>query len=192
MLAQIFDRERREGEKMNEFKNFFLFLLGVLFLLILLFLLWHLFFKLPRDKRREKDMRKLEQEEEEKEIKEFNQKRPKEIAWEKFGLNLGSTLIDKNVTYDEIIRQVNYLALQTARSCVKQDKANRRKGEKEIDKLYDINNEVVSYKVKWSTMRKYALVVSPELGDRMPHFSEFEPLKSYNEEHLLKKKIKSE
>ena len=43
-------------------------------------------------------------------------------------------------------------------------------------------------KIAWASLRNLALEAVPELKDRLPHFSEFEPLKSYNADYLLKKK----
>lgn len=94
--------------------------------------------------------------------------------------------VHENHTQDEIIRCMDILAHQVAEACVNQDKFNR--GEKES---YSLGQKTYLLKIKWSNARKLALQIAPELENRLPHFSEFEPLKSYNEEHLLKKKVKS-
>ncbi len=86
---------------------------------------------------------------------------------------------------EEIIRQVNLLAKQTAEACMNQDKANRGKIE-----TYRLGRKAYELKIQWSKARDLALKIAPELADRLPHFSKFEPLKSYNAKHLLQKKAR--
>ncbi len=88
---------------------------------------------------------------------------------------------------DEIVRQMSLLAEQTAEACVKQSKTSRGGIE-----VYNAGQVVYQLKTKWSKARELALLIAPELEERLPHFSEFEPLKSYNAEHLLQKKAKRE
>jgi hypothetical protein len=91
--------------------------------------------------------------------------------------------VHETTTQDEIVRIVNLLACQTAMACVKQEKYIRQGGDSDkYDHLPD------GLKMEWLEARKLALQIVPDLADRLPHFSEFEPLKSYNAEHLLKKK----
>ena len=87
---------------------------------------------------------------------------------------------------DEIVRFISLLACEVAEACVNQDKANR--GETQF---YHLGQETSRLKAKWSKARMLALLIAPELANRLPHFSEFEPLKSYMEEHILQKKAKS-
>jgi hypothetical protein len=121
--------------------------------------------------------------------------------------------VKESVNQDEIVRLVNLMAVQTAMACVKQDKACRGGKEEPFyscannacEELCWANierdpriiswhqgaswfNVVESRKGTWANVRKIALQIAPELKDRLPHFSEFEPLKSYNEEHLLGKR----
>ena len=92
----------------------------------------------------------------------------------------------ENQAYDEIVRAVNLLAHLTAEACVSQDKFVRNEGTKlNHDTSWD--DEVRRRKEKWSMERGFALQIAPELADRLPHFSEFEPLKSYRAEHVQKK-----
>ena len=92
--------------------------------------------------------------------------------------------IHESTTQDEIVRIVNLLAIETSMACVNQDKYVRGGCGR------DWSGSANLLKIKWSEARKFALKIAPELADRLPHFSEFEPLKSYNAEHLLKKKTK--
>ena len=54
----------------------------------------------------------------------------------------------------------------------------------------DWDDEVSNLKQDWTEERKLALQICPKLADRLPHFSRFEPLKSYREEHIREKKAK--
>jgi len=100
-----------------------------------------------------------------------------------FGLELNK--IYESGTQDEIVRIVNLLAHETASACEREDKA-RRGGYFHPSQRSDAGFK----KREWSEKRNLALQVCPELKERLPHFSEFEPLKSYREEHLLQKKAK--
>jgi hypothetical protein len=84
-----------------------------------------------------------------------------------------------NAVFDEIVRNVNLLAFKAAEACVKQDIQTREGG----SKYSDWASEAVHSKREWSEARNLAILIRPQLTDRMPHFSEFEPLKSYNAEH---------
>lgn len=108
--------------------------------------------------------------------------------------------INETNTQDEIIRIVNLLAYRVAVACVNSDKSAR--GEKVELYVDPDENEhfsgrpwsviVTMLKVRWLNRKNLALQICPELKDRLPHFSEFEPLKSYNTEHLLQKKAKQQ
>lgn len=102
-----------------------------------------------------------------------------------FGIELDT--IHESGTQDEVVRLVNLLAIETSVICVHQDKG-KRKGNLHAA----VDGDVYSAKRKWSEARNLALQICPELEERLPHFSEFEPLKSYNAEHLLQKKVKRE
>jgi hypothetical protein len=93
--------------------------------------------------------------------------------------------IHENTTQNEIVRVVNLLAYQTAVACVNQDKVAR--GEKKVEPYHNPDAEASKLKIEWANIRKLALAICPELASRLPHFSEFEPLKSYREEHLQEK-----
>ena len=93
--------------------------------------------------------------------------------------------IHESGTQDEIVRIVNLLAYETSSACVIEDRKHR--GEHGVG--YS-NTPVSKLKREWSKARNLALKICPELKDRLPHFSEFEPLKSYRETHLLEKKEK--
>jgi hypothetical protein len=102
-----------------------------------------------------------------------------------FGVELST--IHETHTQDEIVRVVSLLAHQAAEACVNQDKAVRGEQVKYSDDCYHSAN---ARKIDWSKARKLALQICPELKDRLPHFSEFEPLKSYNAEHQAQKQAK--
>ena len=58
-----------------------------------------------------------------------------------------------------------------------------------IDVQYHLWNTVVKWeKENWMYKRELAMQIYPKLKERMPHFSQIEPLKSYNENYLLQKK----
>lgn len=104
--------------------------------------------------------------------------------------------IHESYTQEEIVRVVNLLAYQTAVACVNEDKIGRGEGliKTEVVDWRQLTNHGFSWsefaksrKIEWSNRKKLALKIAPELTDRMPHFSEFEPLKSYNAERLRKK-----
>ena len=97
-----------------------------------------------------------------------------------FGVDLGT--INESGTQDEIVRIINLLAYETASVCVKED-TDRRNNSFHISRTNDASLK----KREWSEKRNLALQILPELKDRLPHFSEFEPLKSYREEHLREK-----
>ena len=99
------------------------------------------------------------------------------------GLEFGVELetIHESNTQDEIVRIVNLRAIETANSCVHEDKKSRR-GSSADSSRYEKN--------AWYQARSLALQICPELKNRLPHFSEFEPLKSYNAKNLLRKKAK--
>lgn len=91
---------------------------------------------------------------------------------------------------DEIVRIVNHLGHQTAAACVNQDKAGRGEetGDQPSRDVRHWNEEVLRLKREWALSRKAALMAVPSLSDRMPHFSQMEPLRTYNAEYLLKKR----
>lgn len=95
-------------------------------------------------------------------------------------LGIDLNTINEDGTKNEIIRVVNSLAKKTSFLCVQEDEYNRKKGSYPSESVYD-------NKKKWAEARELAFNIAPELKDRMPHFSEFEPLKSYNAEHLIQK-----
>lgn len=121
-------------------------------------------------------------------------------VWNNFGVNLDE--VSESETQNEIVRNVNLIAKQTSFACVNQIKVNM--GEKiepyitfsDDDKnmIFEIrmpwNKRVDFLKKTWFNTRQLALQIIPNAKDKMPHFSEFEPLKSYNAEHLLQKKNK--
>jgi len=121
----------------------------------------------------------------------------KEEVWETFSVDIDKA--DESVTRDEIIRNVNLVAQQVSYACVNQIKVNN--GEKiepyitfddddtnmVLERKIPWNKRVGDLKKTWYEVRQLALQVIPNFGDKMPHFSEFEPLKSYNEKYLLQK-----
>jgi len=82
---------------------------------------------------------------------------------------------------NEIVRIVNLLAFETASACVRENKAIQSNSFHPSQK-----NDVSFKKREWSQKRNLALQICPKLKDHMIHFSEFEPLKSYREEHARK------
>lgn len=132
-----------------------------------------------------------------------------------FGVSLSRA--NESAIQDEVVRIVNLCAYQTAVACVNQDKAGRGEDSTPYFVGYEFGQRheysyssdtytdkywlchesfclnfswdklVSSRKSTWAALRDTALYGIPELKDRLPHFSEFEPLKSYNEEHLLRK-----
>lgn len=112
-----------------------------------------------------------------------------------FFLGIDLDTVHEIFSQDEIVRVVNLCAYQLAVSCVNQDIVAR--GGKAIN--LQLNSDALSgtgsrwedkvyhLKEEWSHKRNLALQIAPELKDRLPHFSEFEPLKSYRAEHLRKK-----
>lgn len=86
--------------------------------------------------------------------------------------------INEKGTQDEIVRCVNILACRTAKDCFDQSCSSAEKR----DILDDLS---AKSKRAWLEARNSALEICPELEGRMPHFGEFEPLKSYNAEHLI-------
>jgi len=100
-----------------------------------------------------------------------------------FGVELDT--IHEQETQDEIIRIMNLLAYRAAAACVNQDKAIR--GEEDLSREYQDVGEI---KLRWAEARKFILQIAPELTKLMPHFSEFEPLKSYRADHIRQKKAK--
>jgi hypothetical protein len=112
--------------------------------------------------------------------------------------SVGLDMIKETTTQDEIVRVVNLVAHQVSVACVNQDKFAR--GEKVepykepgassyVEGDYSWNERTHKLKRYWSEIRKLAIQALPELEKRMPHFSEFEPLKSYNEEYLKQKSV---
>lgn len=187
MLAQIFG-DNVEKEKVMDV----LYMVIGILCLFMGGLFYSVFIAEPKRRKKEEQKKQEEQEREnrrdEEQEKEYERKEIEVHIPNTFSVKLGNTLEDKNKAYDEIVRLVNLEAVRTAKVCVKQDKKNR--GD---DGGYDehFDSDVADLKLSWAKMRNNALKLNPKLRDRMPHFSEFEPLKSYNEEHLLKKKAKS-
>ena len=99
--------------------------------------------------------------------------------------------IHESATQDEIVRLVNLLACRTSLACMNQDKEVREEAVYGKRKALSWDEESKVLKIEWAEARKLALRISPELAGRMPHFSEFEPIKSYREEHLKEKAEKS-
>lgn len=166
-------------------------ILGIVFLCVIVGFSFYLIFIVGPNRQK-----KYAQEEQEKRNQQKKKFKKKEKKWEMeeylpglFGIEMGNNLEDKNKAYDEIVRLVNLEAVRTAEACVEQDKINRGVGGEDIDRFYDY--DVADLKADWAKMRNNALKLCPDLKDRLPHFSEFEPLKSYNAEHLLKKKQKT-
>lgn len=115
----------------------------------------------------------------------FAQRRRRRTARDEFDVDVDPPY--ENQAYDEIVRIVNILAQLTANACVAQDKFVRSEKIDEIHPSTSWDDEVSNRKWKWSNKRNSALRICPELASRLPHFSEFEPLKSYREEHLQEK-----
>jgi hypothetical protein len=78
--------------------------------------------------------------------------------------------VDAVETQNEIVRIVGILAHRAATACVNQVKSTYSD--------YDVR----LLKLKWAEARRLALKIAPELAERLPHFSEYEPLKSSNAE----------
>ena len=99
--------------------------------------------------------------------------------------------IGENYTQNEIVRIVNLLAQQASFACVNQDKEGRGEepGRRGCERP-SWDAEAHFLKKEWSQKKNLALQICPDLKDRLPHFSEFEPLKSYNAEHLVQKRAK--
>lgn len=154
-----------------------------------LLILWYFFYVLPKEKTAE-NLKSLKAEQFElKREDQHIEAEKKEYAMSYFQVELGTTFKSKNYAYDEIVRLVNLQAVNIAKLCVQQDKVNRGIFSTSQDSYLD--EELKSCKRNWSSSKNAVLKIEPNLDDRMPHFSEFEPLKSYNAEHLLKKKAKS-
>jgi len=69
-------------------------------------------------------------------------------------------------------------------ACVKRDKFIRRPNKES----FGVQEYAIKEKREWTELRNFALEIAPRLADRLPHFSEFEPLKSHKAEELLQKK----
>lgn len=117
-------------------------------------------------------------------------------VWQKFAVELDT--IHGAYSQSEIVRIVNLLAYRTAVACMNQDKEGRGLkiprpwNESPNGHTWQVSwdTEARNLKREWSESRKLAFQIIPELKDQMPHFSEFEPLKSYNAEHRLKSNSK--
>lgn len=175
----------------------YIFALVLLVLILPGFAILYYGFVRPQEKKKEEATRQRRVEDEEKDRR--NEERSnrywlqKEVL-ETFAIELDT--IDEISTQNEIVRIVNLMAHETATACVNQDKAGR--GE-EVPAYYLSDPTFSRYesarwgekaskmKIEWSKTRKLALQVAPKLEDRMPHFSEFEPLKSYNAKYLRQK-----
>ncbi|MFA5773202.1 MAG: hypothetical protein WC908_00820 [Candidatus Paceibacterota bacterium] len=180
----------------------FLFLFLFIFFLILVFNWIKVTnFLFPSLKRwREKKWNKEIQE-----IKDYQKKSDEEHKFiqlrtsckDTFGFELET--VNESGNQNEVIRIVNLLAYETSEACVKQNMENRGKKVKKYVHPKDQNNlfpDFISWdtvvqrrKISWAETRELALKIVPELKDQMPHFSEFDPLKSYSAKHLLKKKM---
>jgi hypothetical protein len=107
-----------------------------------------------------------------------------------FGVKLED--VHENTAQDEMVRVVNLLAFLVSEACVNQEKESRH-----VAVAFPPHSthwgdyEVRIRKAKWAVARNLAIQLIPELADRLPHFSEFEPLKSYREEHLEQKRRKA-
>lgn len=125
-------------------------------------------------------------------------------VWARFGVELNT--VHESTTQDEIIRMVNLSACEVATVCVEQDRARRGEVYKKTPCHFDYpevrstscSNDDITWdqvvlwkKRRWFEARRLALQICPELTSRLPHFSEFEPLKSYREEHLRDKAAKA-
>ncbi|MEI7688754.1 MAG: hypothetical protein WCI91_01055 [Candidatus Nomurabacteria bacterium] len=109
-----------------------------------------------------------------------------QFALYKFGVKLGTNLQSNNYAYDEIIRIVNLIAINVSQLCVEQDKINR--SDSKIWEKKCIDEQLKEIKTKWAEMRESAVYIKSDLINHLPHFSEYEPLKSYNAENNLRKK----
>lgn len=160
--------------------------------------LWYRLFpglKRKRDKREEEEAQKNRLREQEEEQRGILYRLGEEVK-KVFAVDLGT--IHENTTQDEVVRVVNLLAYKTAVACVNEDKIVH--GEKVEPSHHPEDNTInrdtpwgeitAKRKIEWANTRKLALQICPELAEQMPHFSEFEPLKSYREEHLLEKRAK--
>ena len=127
-------------------------LVGVFFLS---FLYYDFFIRMPKaDKIRkaEEEERKHKEEEEEKRYKKWKIECD---AQDEFDVSLGDsdTHEDRNKAYDEIVRLVNLVAMNLAKACVKQDKANREEDLQECE-LEDLDQAVSALKKSWAFKKK--------------------------------------
>lgn len=145
------------------------------------------------------------------EEEELNQKRSRQVQEDekrgilyRLGLEVEKAfsvdlkVIQEDTTQDEVVRIVNLLAYQVAVACVNQERVTR--GEK-VEPYHDPKDihccnhiswgeATARLKIEWAKSRNLAIQICPRLTERLPHFSEFEPLKSYHEERFLQKKAK--
>ena len=107
-------------------------------------------------------------------------------VWYSFHVKLDS--INEPEIQDEIVRIVNLAAVKVAIVAMNQDKKSRGI---EIDDRYEWATETYpyvkwdrgdfgKYNSEWTDLRGLCLKILPALKDRVPHFSQFEPLKSYS------------
>lgn len=140
-------------------------------------LIWGFCFARPRANMEEK----MEEEEAARERKQEILDCLQDEAHEAFGIELDT--VHESATQDEIVRMMNLLAIKTATECVNYDKQVRGV----LDCSWNYKGGSARLKHEWSETRKLALRICPELASRLPHFSEFEPLKSYREKHIQEK-----
>ncbi len=145
--------------------------IGIIVIVVLTLLVgvWYLDIELPRREKKEREREKKES------TRQELLRLLEERVHNAFSFELDT--IHESDTQDEIVRVVNLLARRTAEACFNQETTT--------DSCSDY--EVGCLKRRWSDTRKLALQIAPQLADRMPHFSDFEPLKSYREEHLQEK-----
>ena len=153
-----------------------------------------------KDDEEDERLKKEKQEEKEKEQKKTKErilKELKENVWKIFSVDLNHIHVSE--VQDEVIRVVNSIAQETSVACVKQIKFQL--GEKiglyvrpDCDPTWfspiSWNQRADVLKKEWFNAKQLALQIIPNIGDKMPHFSQFEPLKSFNAEHILEKQTK--
>jgi hypothetical protein len=191
-----------ESEVLKQFLTELLIILSALVFIFYCILLefnpikWFFYLIFPKKKREKKQ----KEEQEKKDWEEKNKNRAVEVekqrifndlkykVLEYFSVELEK--IDQTGTQDEIVRVVNLLATEIAIACVNSDKAAR--GET-VKPYYDPSKDkhfqdfipwaevVMKKKILWAKSRNVAILAMHELESRMPHFSEYEPLKTYRQ-----------
>jgi hypothetical protein len=92
--------------------------------------------------------------------------------------------VHNTASQEEIVRIVNLEASRVSQLCHNQ--TQMLLGGRGLNGGDDA--EVSQAKGRWAEKRNLTIELVPELAGRMPHFSEFEPLKSYHEERIAQKR----